>query len=135
VPCIIDHFMYHRKPFKRKNQQKWRGGVWGEIVVPRHLASASLTGQRQKGPICEFNQEKELVQCPVGQDLFKYLASRETDRERSQSNPHCMRNDLVWCYWKEQIYQEALHNILGTGLLKERWRGQGSLNGQSGHRN
>jgi hypothetical protein len=26
----------------------------------------------------------------------------EKDRERSQSNPHCMRNDLVWCYRKDQ---------------------------------
>jgi hypothetical protein len=91
--------------------------------------------EREKGPICEFHQEKELVQCPVGQDLVKYLASREKDRERSQSNPHCMRNNLVWCYRKEQIDQEALHNVLRTGLSKERGRGRGSLNGQSGRRN
>jgi hypothetical protein len=90
---------------------------------------------REKGPICEFHQEKELVQCPVGQDLVRYLVSREKDRERSQSNPHCMRNDLVWCYRKEQIDQEALHNVLRTGLLKERGRGRGSLNGQSVRRN
>jgi hypothetical protein len=47
VPCIIGHFMCHRKPFKRKNQQRW-WGVGGEIVVPRLSASASLTGRRQK---------------------------------------------------------------------------------------
>jgi hypothetical protein len=23
VPCIIGHFMYQGKPFKRKNQQRW----------------------------------------------------------------------------------------------------------------
>jgi hypothetical protein len=75
-------------------------------------------------------REKELVQCPVGQDLVKYLANREKDRERSQSNPQCMRNDLIWCFRKEQIDQEALHNVLRKGLSKERGRGRGSLNGQ-----
>jgi hypothetical protein len=39
--------------------------------------------EREKGQICEFHHEKELVQCPVGQHLVKYLASREKDRERS----------------------------------------------------
>jgi hypothetical protein len=90
---------------------------------------------RERGPICEFHKEKELVQCPVGQDLVKYLANREKDREGSQSNPQCMRNDLNWCYRKEQIDQEALHNILRTGLSKERGSGRGSLNGQYGCRN
>jgi hypothetical protein len=42
-------------------------------------------------------REKELVQCPVGKDLVKYLANREKDRKRSQSNPQCMRNDHNWC--------------------------------------
>jgi hypothetical protein len=67
--------------------------------------------EREKGPICEFHQEKELVQCPVGQDLVKYLASRERDQERSQSNPHCMQNGLVWCYRKGRIDQEAIHPL------------------------
>jgi hypothetical protein len=40
-----------------------------------------------------------------------------------------------WCYQKEQIDQEALHNVLRTGLSKERGRGWGSLTGQSGRRN
>jgi hypothetical protein len=74
--------------------------------------------------------ERELVQCPVGKDLVKYLANREKDRKRSQSNPQCMMNDLEWCFKKEQINQEALHNILRTGLSKERGRGRGSLTGQ-----
>jgi hypothetical protein len=46
-----------------------------------------------------------------------------------------MRNDLEWCFKKEQIDQEALHNVLRTGLSKERGRGRGSLTGQSGRRN
>jgi hypothetical protein len=79
--------------------------------------------------------ERELVQCPVRKDLVKYLANTEKDRERSQSNPQCMRNDLEWYFKKEQIDQEALHNVLRTGLSKERRRGQGSLTGQSGRRN
>jgi hypothetical protein len=79
--------------------------------------------------------ERELAQCPVKKDLVKYLANREKDRERSQSNPQCMRKDLEWCFKKEQIVQEGLHNILGTGLSKERGRGRGSLTGQSGRRN
>jgi hypothetical protein len=80
-------------------------------------------------------RERELVQCPVGKDLVKYLANREEDREGSQSNLQCMRNDLNWCCQKEQIDQEALHNVLRTGLLKERGRGRDSLTGQSGQRN
>jgi hypothetical protein len=48
------HFMCHGKQIKRTNQQTVVGGggggrwVGGEIVVPRPLASASLTGRRQK---------------------------------------------------------------------------------------
>jgi hypothetical protein len=78
-------------------------------------------------------RERELVQCPVRKDLVKYLVNKEKDRERSQSNPQCMSKDLNWCYQKEQIDQEALHNVHRTGLLKE--RGQGSLTGQSSRRN
>jgi hypothetical protein len=80
-------------------------------------------------------RERELVQCPVGKDLVKYLANREKDRKRSQSNPQCMRNNLNRCYQKEQIDQEALHNVLRTGFLKERGRGRGALNGRTGRRN
>jgi hypothetical protein len=37
----------------------------------------------------KYNAEMKIepVQCPVGQDLVKYLANRERSRERSQSNP------------------------------------------------
>jgi hypothetical protein len=91
--------------------------------------------ERENGTICKFHQEKEPVKCPVREDLVKYLANRKKDQERSQSNPQCMRNDVVWCYRKERIDQEAIHYVLRTGLSKERRRGRGSLNGQSGRRN
>jgi hypothetical protein len=50
---IIDYrtasiFMYHRKPFGRKIQQRVVGGWVGEEIVPRPLASVLLTGRRQK---------------------------------------------------------------------------------------
>jgi aminoglycoside phosphotransferase len=79
--------------------------------------------------------ERVLVQCPVGKELVKYLAKREKDRKRSQSNPQCMRNDLQWCFKKEQIDQDALHRVLRTGLPKERGRGQFSLTGPTVRRN
>jgi hypothetical protein len=75
--------------------------------------------EREVGPVCEFHKEKEPFKCPVGQDLVKYLANREKDRERSQSNPQCMRNNLVWCQRKERLDQEYIHNVLRTGLSKE----------------
>jgi hypothetical protein len=75
--------------------------------------------EREVGPVCEFHQEIEPVKCLVGQDLVKYLANREKDRERSQSNPHCMRNNLLWCRRQESLDQECIHNVLRTGLSKE----------------
>jgi hypothetical protein len=60
----------------------------------------------------------------------KYNYLKEKDRERSQSNSQCMRNDLQWCFKKEQIDQEPLHNVLRTGLPKERGRGRASLTGR-----
>jgi hypothetical protein len=75
--------------------------------------------EREVGPVCEFHQEIEPVKCPVGQDLVKYLANREKDRERSQSIPQCMRNNLLWCRRRESLDQEYIHNVLRTGLLKE----------------
>jgi hypothetical protein len=79
--------------------------------------------------------ETEPVHCPVGQDLVKYLANRERDRKRSQSNPRCKQNNLVWCRQREDLDQEYIHNVLRTGLSKEWGRGRGSLHVQSGHRN
>jgi hypothetical protein len=79
--------------------------------------------------------ETEPVHCPVGQDLVKYLANRERDRKRSQSNPRCKQNNLVWCRQREDLDQEYIHNVLRTGLSKEGGRGRGSLHVQSGHRN
>jgi hypothetical protein len=58
--------------------------------------------------------ETELVHCPVGQDLVKYLANRERDREQSQSNPHCKRNNLVWCQQREDLDQEYIHKVRPT---------------------
>jgi hypothetical protein len=52
-------------------------------------------------------------------DLVKYLANRERDRERSQSNPLRKRNNLEWCRQREDLDQEYIHNVLRTGLLKE----------------
>jgi hypothetical protein len=60
--------------------------------------------------------ETEPVHCPVGQDLVKYLAKRERDRERSQSNPLRQRHNLEWCRQHEDLNQEYLNNVLGTGL-------------------
>jgi hypothetical protein len=79
--------------------------------------------------------ETEPVHCPMGQDLVKYLANRERDRERSQSNPLRKRNNLEWCRQREDLDQEYIHNVLWTELLKEGGRGRGSLHGQSGRRN
>jgi hypothetical protein len=76
--------------------------------------------------------ETEPVHCPMGQDLVKYLANSERDRERSQSNPHRKRSNLEWCRQREDLDQEY---ILRTGLLKEGGRGRGSLHSQSGRRN
>jgi hypothetical protein len=87
---------------------------------------------------CEkYNAENEIrpVHCPVGWDLVKYLACRERDRERSQSNPLRRRGDLEWCRQPEDLDQQAIHEVLRTGLLKERGRGRGSLHGQSRRRN
>jgi hypothetical protein len=62
--------------------------------------------KREVRPVCEFHQEIEPVKCPVGQDLVKYLANREKDCEKSQLNPHCMRNNLLWCRRRESLDQE-----------------------------
>jgi hypothetical protein len=70
--------------------------------------------EREVRPVCEFHREIELVKCPVGQDLVKYLANREKDRKRSQSNLHRMRNNLLWCR-----RQESLDQVLRTGLSTE----------------
>jgi hypothetical protein len=87
---------------------------------------------------CEkYNADREMepVHCPVGWDLVKYLARRERDRERSQSNPLRRRGDLEWCRQREELDQKSIHDVLRTGLSKERGRGRGSLDGQSGRRN
>jgi hypothetical protein len=73
--------------------------------------------------------------CPTGEELAKYLANREIDRERSQSQPLRRRGDLEWCRRREDLDQQAIHEVLRTGLSKERGRGRGSLHGQSGRRN
>jgi hypothetical protein len=70
--------------------------------------------------------ETEPVYCPMGQDLVKYLANRERDRERSQSNPLPKRNNLEWCRQREDLDQEHIHNVLRTGLSKEGGRGRAS---------
>jgi hypothetical protein len=79
--------------------------------------------------------ETEPVHCPVEQHLVKYLANRERDRERSQSNPHRQRQNLEWCRQREDLDQDYIHNVMRTGLSKEGGRGRGSLHGQSGCRN
>jgi hypothetical protein len=82
--------------------------------------------------------QRELVRnvhCPTGEELAKYLADREIDRERSQSNPLRRQGDLEWCRRREDLDQQAIHEVLRTGLSKERGRGWGSLHGQSGRRN
>jgi hypothetical protein len=87
---------------------------------------------------CEkYNAENEAppVHCPTGRDLAKYLAGRARDRERSQSNPLRRQGDLEWCRQREGLDQQAIHEVLGTGLSKERGRGRGSVHGQSGRRN
>jgi hypothetical protein len=85
----------------------------------------------------KYNAENEIrpVHCPVGWDLVKYLAGRKRDRERSQSNPLRRRGNLEWCRQREDLDQQAIHEVLRTGLWKERGRGRGSLHGQSGRRN
>jgi hypothetical protein len=87
---------------------------------------------------CEkYNAENEIkpVHCPVRWDLVKYLAVRERDPERSQSNPLRRRGDLEWCRQREDLDQQAIHKVLRAGLSKERGRGGGFLHGQSGRRN
>jgi hypothetical protein len=81
--------------------------------------------ERENGPVYEFHQEKKPVKCPVLQYLVKYLANREKDRERSQSNPQCMRNNLVWCHRKERINQEAIHNVLRDRTFEGEGEGMG----------
>ncbi len=73
--------------------------------------------------------------CPTGGELALYLIKREIDRERSQSQPLHRRGDLEWCRRQEDLDQQAIHEVLRTGLSKERGRGRGSLCGQSGRRN
>jgi hypothetical protein len=79
--------------------------------------------------------ETEPVHCPMGQDLVKYLANRERDGERSQSNPLQKRSNLEWCRQREDLDQEYIYNVLRTGLSKEGGRGRGSFHGQSCRRN
>jgi hypothetical protein len=81
------------------------------------------------------DNEAPPVHCPTGQELAKYLAGHEKDRERSQSNPLRRRGDLEWCRQREDLDQQAIHKVLRTGLSKERGRGRGSVHGQSGRRN
>jgi hypothetical protein len=69
--------------------------------------------------------ETEPVHCPMGQDLVKYLANRERDRERSQFNQLRKRNNLEWCRQREDLNQEYIHNFLQTGLSKEGGEGTG----------
>jgi hypothetical protein len=85
----------------------------------------------------KYNTDREVepVHCPVGWDLVKYLARRERDRERSQSNPLRPRGDLEWYHQREELDQKYIHNVLRTGLSKERGRGRDCLHGQSGRRN
>jgi hypothetical protein len=86
---------------------------------PWRYYAEKYNAKREVWPVCEFHQEIELVQCLVGQDLVKYLANREKDRERSQSNPHCMWNNLLWCRRRKSLNQESIYNVLRTGLWKE----------------
>jgi hypothetical protein len=82
--------------------------------------------------------QRELVRnvhCPTGGELAKYLADREIDQEWSQSNPLRHRGNLEWCRRREDLDQQAIHEVLRTGLSKEWGRGRGSLHGQSGRRN
>jgi hypothetical protein len=85
----------------------------------------------------KYNAEREIepAQCQVGQDLVKYLANRERDCQRSQSNPLCKRKNLIWCRQREDLDQQYIHNVLRTGLSKEGGRGRSSLHGQSGRWN
>jgi hypothetical protein len=85
----------------------------------------------------KYNAENEAppVHCPMGRDLAKYLASRERDHERFKSNPLRRRGDLEWSRQREDFDQQAIHEVLQTGLSKERGRGRGSVHGQSGRRN
>jgi hypothetical protein len=88
--------------------------------------------------LCEkYNTENEVQpeHCPMGRDLVKYLAGRERDRERSQSMPLSRRGNLEWCRQREDLNQKIIHEVLRTGLSKERGRGRGSLHGQSSRRN
>jgi hypothetical protein len=78
--------------------------------------------------------QRELVRnvhCATGEELAKYLADPEIDRERSQSQPLRRLGDLEWCRRREDLDQQAIHEVLLTGLSKERGRGRGSLHGQS----
>jgi hypothetical protein len=70
---------------------------------------------------CEkYNTDNEAppVHCPTGQELAKYLAGREKDRVRSRSNPLRRQGDLEWCRQREDLDQQAIHEVLRTGLSK-----------------
>jgi hypothetical protein len=81
------------------------------------------------------DNETQPVHCPTGQELAKYLAGREKDHERSQSNPLRRRCDLEWCRQREDLDQQAIYEVLRTGLSMERGRGWGSVHGLPGRRN
>jgi hypothetical protein len=109
---------------------------FAEILRAQAAADVFMAGPWRY--FCEkYNTENEVrpVHCPMGRDLVKYLAGRERDRERSQSMPLSRRGDLEWCRQREDLHQKIIHEVLRTGLSKERGRGRGSLHGQSGRRN
>ena len=80
-------------------------------------------------------REENVQQVVRSGELALYHMNREIDRERSQSQPLHRRGDLEWCRRQEDLDQRAIHEVLRTGLSKERGRGRGSLCGQSGRRN
>jgi hypothetical protein len=107
---------------------------WVDDSVWKYYAE-KYNAEREVGPVCEFHQEIEPVNCPVGQDLVKYFANREKDRERSQSNLQCMRNNLLWCHDERVSTKNTFTTSCGQDFRKRGGRGRGSLHGQSGRRN
>jgi hypothetical protein len=104
------------------------------LADPWHYFCAKYSAEK----LIADEAQRKLVRsmhCPTGEELAKYLADREIDRERSQSQPLRRRGDLEWCRRREDLDQQAIHEVLRTGLSKERGRGRGSLHGQSGRRN
>jgi hypothetical protein len=91
--------------------------IWRQCLPPSPSLNTPLW--RYCAEKCNAEMETEPVHCPVGADLVQYLANREQDRKRSQSNPRRKRNNLEWCRQQEDLHQEYIHNVLRTGLSKE----------------